>query len=234
MAALAAALLARRNVSLLAQMRERRAIAAERSRLARDLHDTLEQGLTGIHLQLHSIGPSEHEASRDTQGKLGGIRQMVQQCHAEIRRSIWNLRAEALEHFDLGDALQRAAQSLFLGSGTRVEIRQPPGRMEIPALVADNLLRIGQEAMTNALKHAGASLLQVELAMEGESVVLTVSDNGTGLVRTPERGAGSGHFGLVGMEERADRIGGTLMITGKPGEGTRIRVEVPLAGKLES
>jgi len=229
-AALAAALLARRNVSLMAQMRERRAIAAERSRLARDLHDTLEQGLTGIHLQLHSIGPAQDEASGETQEKLGGIRRLVLQCHSELRRSIWNLRAEALEHFDLGDALQRAAQSLFLGSGTRVEIKQPPGGLDIPALVADNLLRIGQEAMTNALKHARASLLRVELAMEGEKVVLTVSDNGGGLVPASERGARGGHFGLMGMEERAERIGGRLTITGKPGEGTRVRVEVPLAG----
>ncbi|MGL5018981.1 MAG: sensor histidine kinase, partial [Luteolibacter sp.] len=99
--------LAQRNLRLRAEMREKSAITTERSRLARDLHDTLEQGLTAIHLQLHGIGPSHEEGSGETQERVGAARRLVQQCHSEIRRSIWNLRSEALEQFDLGEALHR-------------------------------------------------------------------------------------------------------------------------------
>lgn len=227
-AALTALFLARRNVRLRAQMLERRAITAERSRLARDLHDTLEQGLAGIHLQLHAIGPSLDEASSETQERLATVRHLVHQCHAEMRQSIWNLRAEALEHFDLGEALHRAAQSVFLGTCTQVEFHQQRDGGKIPPLVEDNLLRIGQEAMTNALKHARATLLRITLTSTAQSAVLTVIDNGRGFTSQSGDSSASGRFGLVGMRERAARIGGKIRIHSQPGDGTSIRVEVPL------
>ncbi|MES2921084.1 MAG: ATP-binding protein [Verrucomicrobiota bacterium] len=227
-AALWAFFLSRRNLSLRAAMREKVAVSSERSRLARDLHDTLEQGLTAIHLQLHAIGPSQQEASGETQERVGAARQLVLQCHSEIRRSIWNLRSEALEHFDLGEALHRAAQSLFLGSRTRVEFRQQKGDMKIPQLIGDNVLRIGQEAITNALKHADASVLRIDLTTTADRISLVVSDDGSGFTPSIAPDGRTGHFGLVGMRERTERIGGKLDITSQPGEGTTIRIEVPL------
>jgi signal transduction histidine kinase len=227
-AALWAYFLAQRNLSLRAEIREKVAVSAERSRLARDLHDTLEQGLTAIHLQLHAIGPSRQEASGETQERVGAARRLVQQCHSEIRRSIWNLRSVALEHFDLGEALHRAAQSLFLGSRTRVEFRQQKGETKIPQLIGDNVLRIGQEAVTNALKHADASVLRIELTITNDRISLAVSDDGNGFTPTTAPDGTTGHFGLMGMRERAERIGGKLRISSQPGEGTTIHVEVPL------
>jgi signal transduction histidine kinase len=227
-AALWAYFLTRRNLSLRAEMREKVAVSTERSRLARDLHDTLEQGLTAIHLQLHGIGPSQEEASGETQERLGVARRLVQQCHSEIRRSIWNLRSEALEHFDLGDALQRAAQSLFLGSRTRVEFRQNNVETKIPQLIGDNVLKIGQEAITNALKHADASVLRIHLTTTRDRISLTVSDDGGGFTPSAAPDGRTGHFGLMGMGERTERIGGKLHITSQPGKGTTIRIEVPL------
>ncbi|MEO5714134.1 MAG: sensor histidine kinase [Luteolibacter sp.] len=227
-AALWAYFLAQRNLRLRAEMRERLAVSAERSRLACDLHDTLEQGLTAIHLQLHAIGPSQQEASGETQERLGAARRLVQQCHSEIRRSIWNLRSEALEHFDLGDALQRAAQSLFLGSRTRVEFRQQKSETKIPQLIGDNVLKIGQEAITNALKHANASVLRIDLTTTDERISLAVSDDGNGFTSSTAPDGRTGHFGLMGMGERAERIGGKLDVSSQPGEGTSIRIEVPL------
>ncbi len=219
-------LLARRNARLRTEMHERRAIAAERSRLARDLHDTLEQGLTGIHLQLHSIGPSVEEAAPETQDRLAQIRSLVQQCHGEMRRSIWNLRASALERFDLGEALQRSARSLVLGSPVEVRLRQTraPG-VSIPPLVEDNLLRIGQEALTNAIKHAAPSRIDIELDVAAGRLSLSIRDDGRGL---PESVPDGGHFGLGGMRERAARIGGRLEIDSTPGAGCCVSVEVPL------
>jgi signal transduction histidine kinase len=223
--AIAAFLLARRNTRLQTEVHERQAVAAERGRLARDLHDTLEQGLTGLQLQIHGIGLALNGVPPETRARLDTMKNLVKQCRTEVRQSIWDLRAEALENFDLGDALHRMAQSLFLGSGTRVEFRQHREGGKIPGLIGDNLLRIGQEAMTNVLKHAQARLIEIELTTTDGSAALTVSDDGQGITHLPSQG--TGHFGLVGMEERAARIGATLSIGRRPGGGTTVRVQVP-------
>jgi signal transduction histidine kinase len=227
-AVLAGFFLARRNASLRAEVRERQAVASERGRLARDLHDTLEQGLTGIQLQIHGIGLSLKEAPPQTRDRLAAMRRMVQQCHTEVRQSIWDLRVEALDHFDLGEALQRMAQSLFLGSGIRVNFKQQREVGKIPGLISDNLLRIGQESMTNVLKHSHASIIEIELVATGQAVSLNVSDNGCGLADRGANEGSGGHFGLVGIDERAKRIGGKLSIGDRPGGGTVVRIEVPL------
>jgi signal transduction histidine kinase len=214
----------RRNLSLAAEVRERSAVTAERNRLARDLHDTLEQGLTGIHLRLHSIGPEEIDASLETREHLQAVDSLVRQCHAEMRQSIWNLRSVALEKFDLAEALERAARSLTLGSNIRVDAK--PGQVagRLPALVEDNLLRIGQEAITNAVKHAKPSVIAIELRISPERAVLSVSDDGTGI----RQAAAPGHFGLTGMRERASRIGGSLRVESNDRGGTTVEVAVPL------
>lgn len=217
---------ARRNTRLLADIAERRAVTAERSRLAHDLHDTLEQGLTGINLHLHGIGPSTDEASPESQERLSAARSLVQQCHAEMRQSIWNLRSTALEQFDLGEALKRTANSLVLGSNIEVELHQQRySNVKIPPLIEDNLLRIGQEALTNAVKHAKASHLRIEVHTTPGNATLIISDNGRGVNETPTL---PGHFGLVGMQERATRIGGVLKITSLSESGFSVRVDVPL------
>jgi len=224
--AIAAYLLARRNTRLRSQMSERQAIATERGRLARDLHDTLEQGLTGLQLHIRGITLSLDDDQKETRTRLETMRDLVKQCRTEVRQSIWDLRAEALENYDLGDAIHRMAQSVFLGSGTRVEFQQRREGGKIPGLIGDNLLRIAQEAMTNALKHAQATLIEIELITTPTSASLSVCDNGLGLSSMPHDRRG--HFGLVGMEERAKRIGANLQVESQPNGGTSVRVEVPL------
>ena len=220
----------RRNLSLAAEMRERNAVTAERSRLARDLHDTLEQGLTGIHLRLHSIGPEHEDASEETREHLQAVDSLVRQCHAEMRQSIWNLRSVALEKFDLAEALERAAKSLTLGSNIRVDAKQSCASGRLPALIEDNLLRIGQEAITNAVKHAKPSVITIELHVSAERAILSVADDGIGIGQA----AVPGHFGLTGMHERARRIGGTLRIESNSQGGTTVEVEVPLQNGHEN
>jgi signal transduction histidine kinase len=214
----------RRNLRLAAEMRERTAVTAERNRLARDLHDTLEQGLTGIHLQLHSIGKAEADASPETREHLSAADSLVRQCHAEMRNSIWNLRSVALEKFDLAGALERAARSLVLGSGIRVDLKRSGQGVKLPPLVEDNLLRIGQEAITNAVKHANSTQIVIDLAINESRACLSVADNGSGM----KEAVGRGHFGLTGMIERAVRIGGTLKTLPNPAGGTIVTIEVPL------
>ncbi|RYD63148.1 MAG: hypothetical protein EOP83_12895, partial [Verrucomicrobiaceae bacterium] len=105
--AIAAYLLARRNTRLRSEMSERQAVATERGRLARDLHDTLEQGLTGLQLHIRGITLSLDDEQQETRSRLETMRDLVKQCRTEVRQSIWDLRAEALENYDLGDAIHR-------------------------------------------------------------------------------------------------------------------------------
>jgi signal transduction histidine kinase len=217
----AAFFFARRSALLKAEMRERQAVTAERTRLAGDIHDTLEQGLTAIQLRLYSMHPGEGEADQD----LEAARFLVQQCHLEMRQSVWNLRSQSSDNFNLGEALERIARSLALGSPIAVELEQQDFSMRLPLLIEDNFLRIGQEALGNAVKHAQATRLTIQLAATPSHASLVITDNGHGMrgaLRKP------GHFGLIGMEERAARIGGRLAISSSPDTGTTIRVDVPL------
>ena len=213
---------ARRNASLKAEMRERQAVSAERARLAGDIHDTLEQGLTAIQLRLYSMNQGEGEADHD----LEAARSLVQQCHLEMRQSVWNLRSQSADHFNLGEALERTARSLVLGSPIAVELEQQDFTTRLPLLIEDNLLRIGQEALGNAVKHAHPTRLTIQLAATPKDASLVIADDGSGML---EGGRKPGHFGIIGMEERAARIGGSLTIHSSPDKGTTIRVDVPLS-----
>lgn len=213
---------AKKNAVLLAEVRERKAITAERGRLAGDLHDTLEQVLTAIHLQLHSLDP-EKDPPATTKAGVTSIRELVRHCHVEIRNFVWDLRPAALEHYDLPRALERMAKSLVLGTPTRVSLKRSPGLLKIPSFVEDNLLRIGQEALTNAVKHGHPSAISIRIEADGGGLTLEIGDDGDGLPDAMAEG-----FGLRGMRERVGRIGGQLeILPGKEG-GTLVRVKVPL------
>jgi|GEM_PF-1553597 Signal transduction histidine kinase len=222
---LIAFLIARRNIRLQAEIHEREAITAERNRLARDLHDTLEQGLTGIQLHLQGINAAKNGASDEIRKRLAAVRSLVQQCHIEARHSIWNLRSSESERFDLGEALERAARSLVEGTGIQVCLQQSRTGTEIPPLIEDNLFRIGQEALTNAVKHARPTQLQIKLAVTDDQIDLSVMNDGA---NDPPPLDSSGRFGLRGMQERADRIGGELTISSNQDTGCVVHVRVPI------
>ncbi len=215
---------AKKNAGLQAEVRERGAITAERGRLAGDLHDTLEQMLTAIHLQLHSLGPVEALPEATREG-VSSSRDLVRQCHVEIRNFVWDLRPAALGKYDLAKALERMAASLVLGTATRVTLRREGEAGEIPALVEDNLLRIGQEALTNAVKHGHPSCITITLERGASGLVLEIEDDGDGLPEAVTEG-----FGLRGMRERAVRIGGDLEVLPGRSGGTLVRVTVGLSG----
>jgi signal transduction histidine kinase len=155
---------------------------------------------------------------------LSTVRSLVDQCHAEIRRSIWELRAGALEHFDLAEALKRSASVLANGSNIRVDVQASQAEIKPPPLIEDNLFRIGQEALTNAIKHSNASEVRIRLEILPTGASLSISDDGDGFDPSEVQ---PGHFGLLGMRERASRLGGQLKISSSPGAGSTILVEVP-------
>ena len=204
-----------------------KAILGERTRLAQELHDTLEQTLTGIALQLDTAAMLSQKHPNSATQPLELARNLMRQSQVELRRSVWDLRCRALEQFDLAGALQSSSRQITQGTNIQVEFETKGNVRTLPEFVEENLLRISQEALTNVIKHANASLVKIELEFGPQTVILQTTDNGQGF--TPENCFGSrdGHFGLVGMSERAKRLGGQLHITSAPGAGTIVRVEIP-------
>ena len=206
---------------------------AERTRLAQELHDTLEQTLTGITLQLDTVAKLFHLSPDSASHHLGLVRNLMRQSQIDLRRSIWDLRSRELEDFDLSSALIASGRQLGESAGIRVEVETRGIVRPLPEVVEENLLRIGQEALTNIVKHSGASLAEIRLEFGAQTVLLEIKDNGKGF--TPENcvGPNDGHFGLLGMRERTIRFGGQLLITSEPGKGTTIQVEIPIVQNFD-
>jgi signal transduction histidine kinase len=200
----------------------------ERTRLAKELHDTIEQTLTGITLQLNTVGKLLQQDPNAAAHHLGLIRNMMRMSRVDLRRSIWDLRSRELEQFDLYKALSLGANRIAGNAGIRVDVESRGNVRPLPEVIEEMLLRIGQEAVTNTVKHAGATSIKIELEFSDHNIALEIRDNGKGF--TPENcpGPEDGHFGLLGMSERAKRLGGQITITSAPANGTIIRVELPI------
>jgi len=204
------------------------AVLAERSRMARDIHDTLAQGFVGISLQLEAVGKMLDQSPDKAKQHIDLAQTMVTYSLTEARRSVWDLRAQALENADLATALADAAKQLTSGTAVHAEFNVTGTPRPLPATVENNLWRIGQEAMTNAMKHARPKHLRVELAFTPKQVTLRVVDDGRGFDTQNDQLSGDGHFGLIGMGERAERLKGKLKVESSAGAGTRISVTAPV------
>ncbi|MBE2215250.1 MAG: hypothetical protein IAE82_15365 [Opitutaceae bacterium] len=205
-----------------------KAVLAERTRLARDLHDTLEQTLAGIALHLDTAAKLFERTPEKSSYHLQLARSWLQQSQIELRHSIWDLRSRELEQFDLARALRRSAEQLVDGTGITLEFRVDGDMRGLPEVVEENVLRIGQEALTNVAKHARATHIAIELTCEPHRLVLRIEDNGVGIDHARAVEHGESHFGLVGMTERARRMGGVVRVEGSPSRGTRVALEIPL------
>ncbi|PTY08253.1 hypothetical protein DB347_01325 [Opitutaceae bacterium EW11] len=205
-----------------------KAVLAERTRLARDLHDTLEQTLTGIGLQLDTAARLFERSPDECQRHLLLARSCLQQSQFGLRRSIWDLRSRELEQFDLPRALQQSGDQLLSESDIALRFSATGERRALPEVVEENVLRIGQEAFTNIAKHARAKNVAAELQFSPTGLGLRIVDDGVGFDPDRDGAVGDSHFGLIGMAERAKRVGGFLTIQSTPGRGTTIQVEIPL------
>jgi signal transduction histidine kinase len=216
------------EVSRAAEEQQRTAIVAERTRFARDIHDTLAQGFTGIMMQLNAAEQRLQGDSADARAHIEKARQLATESLEEARRSVSALRIGALSNGSLLDAIEQIARKLTSDSGVQLETQletelegQP---YALPEQCEANLLRIAQEALTNAVRHSGAARISIRLAYRTGSVVLDVGDSGRGMSGVEPSG-----FGVDGMRERARHMGGELQILSDPGRGTRIVVTVPNA-----
>jgi PAS domain S-box-containing protein len=204
---------------------EAASILEERNRMAREIHDTLAQSFTGI---LAQVGAAKQVLTDDveaTGAHLDLIKELARTGLTEARRSVVALRPQLLEEGSLQSALHRlVAQTRAAAMDTTLYYEIEGTVYSLPTEVENNLLRIGQEALTNAIRHANANEIRVELVYDRDQFCLRVKDNGQGF------GVGSipssEGFGLLGMSERAERIGAQLTIRSQPGQGTEIIVTV--------
>jgi len=159
---------------------------------------------------------------------------MIRHSHEEARRSVWNLRTCALEQGDLAMALTEMKGQVKNGSPVQIGLEISGTPCQLPSRIEGHLLRIGQEATTNAVKHAQGTIIRLELRYEPQSVQLSIQDDGLGFDAENAISSEAGHFGLLGMRERAEKIGGTITVLSTPGSGTRIHVTVPLITKVQN
>jgi ligand-binding sensor domain-containing protein len=207
------------------------AVLAERNRMAREIHDTLTQDFVATTLQLDIIGQQLGKGKVEmAMEQVRRTRRMVGEGLTEARQSIWELRANQTQETlprRLGSLVQRES---FAGVAPKLRVGGAYRALEVR--VEREVLRVAQEALTNAVKHARATEVSVELHYSSDTLMLTIEDNGAGFVRGV-KGAEDGHYGLLGMQERAVTIDGALEIESEPGRGTRVTLRVPtgLAGR---
>jgi PAS domain S-box-containing protein len=202
------------------------AILEERNRMAREIHDTLAQSFTGILLQLEAAEAAA-EASLPIEPYLSRVRDLARFGLGEARRSVLALRPLVLEENGLEHALQQLAGRSSVEGALTCEFSAVGAVSRLQADLELALFRIAQEAMGNAIKHAKATHVWLELAFEPRMVRLSVEDDGGGLAGGPAEGTRAG-YGLVLMQERAQQIGGTFTLESRPGVGAKVTVTVPL------
>ena len=207
--------------------REFKAVLGERSRIAREIHDTLAQGYVGVSVQLEVLAELLRQRKTEDAGKqLDQTRDYVRHGLADARQSIWALRTQDASETTLPVKLRRMAEGAG-GDGLTARFSLFGAYRPLPADTEREVARIAQEAIQNVKKHAGAIELSVQLEYGPEAVTLEVRDDGRGGALERAAAASPGHFGLTGMRERAAEIGATLEVSSSPGEGTTIRLSVP-------
>ena len=209
------------HMTRLAEESRQAAVFAERNRLARDIHDTLAQGFTGVIVQLEAAKDAiGHRRRRESDHHIERAADLARSSLAEARRSVHALRPLALEFGGVGSALERLLVAMTAGTGIDAQCHTSGATRKLPAEWEENLLRIGQEALTNALKHGDPRHIRMELRFDAEEIGLSLRDDGTGF----DPAAPTSGMGLVGMRERAERLGWRLEVRARAGEGSEVFV----------
>lgn len=198
----------------------------ERNRIAREIHDTLAQGLAGITVQLETA-EALLETGAEREPIEASVRHALEQARASLhdaRRSVLELRTSPLEGRSLAEALEHLVASWHTATGIEARYDGEHAPRQLPARVEIGLYGIAREALANAGRHAAPSNVRVELGTATRGVRLVIEDDGRGF--DPDS-VGDGHFGLIGMRERARLLGGSIHVESAPAKGTRVLVEVP-------
>jgi signal transduction histidine kinase len=201
-------------------------VLEERTRIARDIHDTVLQSMAGVALELEGLAIDNPSAT--TVEGLRGMRRLIERSIADARQSIMDLRSPVLERHSLSEAIEEFAQEYNLVGERKLSVESKGNVRRLPRTVEESLLRIAQEAIRNAVRHAHAQHVSVTFAYDKDTLLVRISDDGCGFdVRDGATGA-AGQWGLKGMHERANRIGGRIRIASARGRGTEVEVWVPI------
>lgn len=206
------------------------AILSERNRVAREIHDTLAQGLAATSVQLTLAKKNANGASDPLNHHLDAAHELVRESLAEARDSIWNMRSHVLESSDLAGALREVLKQRCDGTGIETNVEVTGRSRRLAPIMENNLLRIGQEAIFNATKHAKPKHILVRLEFCEKEFRLSVRDDGCGL-ETNGSPRSDGGFGLTAMRERAAELKGVLKVNSGGQPGTEILVIAPLSGE---
>ena len=206
------------------------ATLTERNRLAGELHDGLEQGLSAIMMQLDGLESKLSTNPAEAVRYLKLARNMIRFSRTEVRHSLWDWKSPALTNKNLGAALSDIAGRMSVGNQATVAVQISGPALPLPHATEHHLLRIGQEALTNALKYSDAPAIYLNLNYSENSVQLSVRDTGRGFVPEMILSGTGGHFGLQNLRSRARKMGGRLTVTSAPGRGTTVEVTVPVNG----
>jgi signal transduction histidine kinase len=224
-AARAAAQLAR------ARMRALRARAEERTRLAREIHDTLLQGVTGIALQLGVVLPQVRTSPEAAAVKLQRIVDLAVATSREARQAVWDIRPVALGEDDFPRAVEATARQLAAEAALAVRVSIVGPARPLAAAHQAVVLRIVREAVMNTVRHARARSIRLQLSYGAARLHVTIADDGRGFVVQPDFRSYGGHWGLLGMQERASGLAGVLDVRSAPGHGTTVRLVLPYRGR---
>jgi signal transduction histidine kinase len=207
--------------------RRQAAVLDERNRIACEIHDTMAQTFTGILWQLRAATHIADKQPEEAWRLIELVKELAQQGLMEARRSVWDLQPGAMEYRDLAGALALRIERLLPDAGAQIELRIHGAQRDLTPCIGMDLFRIGQEALTNALRHSQPGSVKIDLTFEAERVGMSIRDDGHGFDQNHQ--VDSGGFGLLGMRQRSERLGGHLTISSQIGQGTEIEVWAPIA-----
>ena len=217
------------QLTRLAEQGKQAAISEERNRIAREIHDTLAQSFTSIRMQLEAALRLLTRNPEQAQACITLAQDLAKTGLAAARRSVWALQPEAEDYRHLSTTLERLAAQQTAETSIQVEVEIVGTPYALPSEVGMNLLRIGQEALNNAIRHASAQTI-LTLTYAPHQIQLQIQDDGQGFDPLL---ASSGGFGLIGMQQRSDRLGGTFTLSSQLGRGTEVRITVPILERIE-
>lgn len=201
-------------------------LLGERARLSREVHDTLLQSMFGYALQFDALAEAVGASAPHLHERLAGLRHQVEDDIREARQSIWNLRSPMLERQDLPSTLKDVAEHAVASTSVDFDFDVGGAPRRVSPQLEEQLLRIGREAVSNCVRHAHATRIKMSLDYGEKAITLTVADDGQGFDAgsPPEQ---SEHFGLTTMRERAESVGGSLLVRSGRGQGTTVTATVP-------
>ena len=198
----------------------------ERTRLAVELHDTLAQNLTGVSMEIEAANDLRGDAPQPMLDHLGIAAKALKSCRDELRNCLWDLRNQALEEPDMTKAVLKTLQPVVNDSRLAVRFNVPRARLSDNT--AHALLRVIRELVVNAIRHGNATSVKVAGTIDNGKLLCSVTDDGRGFDPETAPGVLQGHFGLQGVQERVDEIGGTFEIASAPSKGTKATIFVPI------